>query len=102
MPLVSAFVLVVFAEHSLVELVVGIVLMDAGVQANRIYNRVRIFDMNAYLRNRVRSLCMVNYLVGGPFVFTVGSVLRHTAAGWGCVGPEVFLVCPVGCWAVSD
>jgi predicted MFS family arabinose efflux permease len=70
---VAAFVLMGFAGRSLVALSAGVVLMDAGVQGSHISNQTRIFGLNASLRNRVNSVYMVIYFVGGACGSAIGS-----------------------------
>jgi predicted MFS family arabinose efflux permease len=70
---VAAFVLMGLAGHSLVALAAGVVLMDAGAQASHISNQTRIFGLNATLRNRVNSVYMVNFFIGGACGSAIGS-----------------------------
>jgi predicted MFS family arabinose efflux permease len=70
---VAAFVLMGAAGHSLAALAAGVVLMDAGVQGSHISNQTRIFALNATLRNRVNSVYMVTYFIGGAFGSAIGS-----------------------------
>ena len=70
---VAAFVLMGLAGHSLVALAAGVVLMDAGAQASHISNQTRIFGLNAALRNRVNSVYMVNFFIGGACGSAIGS-----------------------------
>jgi predicted MFS family arabinose efflux permease len=70
---VAAFVLMGVAGHSLVALAAGVVLMDAGVQGSHISNQTRIYGLDATLRNRVNSVYMVTYFIGGAFGSAIGS-----------------------------
>jgi predicted MFS family arabinose efflux permease len=70
---VAAFVLMGAAGHSLMALAAGVVLMDAGAQASHISNQTRIFGLNATLRNRVNSVYMVNFFIGGACGSAIGS-----------------------------
>jgi len=70
---VAAFVLMGLAGHSLVALAAGVVLMDAGAQASHISNQTRIYGLNATLRNRVNSVYMVNFFIGGACGSAIGS-----------------------------
>jgi len=69
----AAFVLMGFAGHSLVALAAGVVLMDAGVQGSHISNQTRIYGLNASLRNRLNSVYMVIYFIGGACGSAIGS-----------------------------
>ena len=70
---VAAFVLMGVGGHSLAALAAGVVLMDAGVQGSHISNQTRIYGLDATLRNRVNSVYMVTYFIGGAFGSAIGS-----------------------------
>lgn len=64
---VAAMSFVVFAvgARSLVAIGVGVVLLDAGVQASHLTNQTVIFGMRPELRSRLNALYMVSYFAGG-------------------------------------
>lgn len=62
-----SFVIFFFASHSLVLLVIGVIVMDMGVQATHIANQALIFSLNPEARNRINTIYMVSYFVGGSF-----------------------------------
>jgi predicted MFS family arabinose efflux permease len=79
-----SFVLLGLAGQTLWVLVAGVVLMDLGVQATHVANQTRNQALRPDARNRVNTVYMVAYFVGG----VVGSSLGATgwaAAGWGGV-----------------
>jgi predicted MFS family arabinose efflux permease len=78
---VAAFVIMGVAGNSLVALAAGVVLMDAGVQGSHISNQTRIFGLNATLRNRINSVYMVAYFVGGACGSALGS-WAWSHGGW--------------------
>jgi len=61
--------------HQLFGLIVGVVLLDAGVQANQIANQTRIFGLDPTARGRINTVYMVIYFFGG----SVGSLLSAWA-----------------------
>lgn len=61
--------------HMLAGLIVGVVLLDAGVQANQIANQTRIFGLDPGARGRINTVYMVIYFFGG----SVGSLLSTWA-----------------------
>jgi predicted MFS family arabinose efflux permease len=73
--IVVAFLLMLLADQSLGWLVLGVFLMDAGVQTNQISNQTRIYALAPDLRNRITSLYMFIYFLGGA----VGSALGAEA-----------------------
>lgn len=66
---------------SLLRLALGVVLMDAGVQASQISNQTRIYALAPALRNRLTSVYMVCYFLGGALGSAVGS-WSWSRAGW--------------------
>ncbi len=62
---IISFIVFAFSGHSLAGLVVGVILMDMGVQATHISNQAIIFSLNAGARNRINTIYMVSYFVGG-------------------------------------
>jgi predicted MFS family arabinose efflux permease len=85
--LVAFVVLGVFGEQ-LWGLVVGVILMDMGVQGSHISNQTRIFGLRSEVRNRLNTVYMVTYFIGGA----AGSALGAWAWGrWAWPG-----VCSVG------
>ena len=79
--IVVSFLLMAVGEKSLLALAAGVVLMDAGVQGSHISNQTRIYALHPALRNRLNSVYMVSYFLGG----TLGSALgawAWTRAGW--------------------
>lgn len=52
-------------------LVVGVILLDAGVQAAQVANQTRVFQLEPTARSRINTVYMVGYFGGG----SVGSLL---------------------------
>jgi predicted MFS family arabinose efflux permease len=50
---------------SLVMIGVGVVLLDAGVQASHLANQTIVFGLDPTLRNRINAVYMVSYFLGG-------------------------------------
>lgn len=70
--------------HGLWWLIVGVLLLDAGVQGGQIANQTRIYALDAAARSRINAVYMTLYFIGG----SVGSfVASHawTAGGWPAV-----------------
>jgi predicted MFS family arabinose efflux permease len=73
---------------SITMLVLGVLLMDVGVQAAQISNQSRVYALRPEARNRLNTVYMTTYFVGG----SLGSVLGAWAwERWGWPG-----VCAVG------
>lgn len=68
-----AFLLMLLADQSLYWLGVGVFLMDAGTQGNQISNQTRIYTLAPHLRNRITSVYMVIYFLGGAAGAALGA-----------------------------
>jgi predicted MFS family arabinose efflux permease len=83
-----AFVLMGLTGATLLGLALGVMLLDAGVQASHLSNQTRIYALHPDLRNRLNAVYMVTYFLGGA----AGSALGGYAwqhEGW-------LAVCAVG------
>jgi predicted MFS family arabinose efflux permease len=63
--LIFSFVVFGLSSSSIVGLVIGIILMDMGVQAAHISNQTLIFSLRPEARNRLNTVYMVSYFIGG-------------------------------------
>jgi predicted MFS family arabinose efflux permease len=83
-----AFAVLGAGNASLVALGLGVVLLDAGVQASHLANQTIIFGLSPALRNRINAVYMVSYFIGGA----LGTIAAAAAwEGWGWMG-----VCALG------
>lgn len=62
---VISYVIFGFSTNSMALLVVGVIIMDMGVQATHISNQAVIFALRPEARNRLNTVYMVTYFVGG-------------------------------------
>ena len=86
-----SFVIFAFSGASIAGLVVGVIVLDVGVQAAQISNQSRIYALKPEARSRVNTVYMVAYFIGGA----IGSVVGTTAwrlSGWTgvCIAGLVF------------
>jgi predicted MFS family arabinose efflux permease len=72
----AAFVLLWVFGHSVEGLVVGIILLDAGIQGGHVTNQSRIHRLLPDVRNRLNTIYIFAFFLGG----SAGSVLG--AAAW--------------------
>jgi predicted MFS family arabinose efflux permease len=86
--LLISFVIFLAFGHSFAGLVVGVILMDMGVQATHISNQAIIFSLNPDARNRINTVYMVSYFAGG----SAGTFLASKI--WGSYGWNG--VCAIG------
>lgn len=62
-----------FSEASIIGLVIGVILVDLGIQSAHIVNQNIIFSKNPEARNRVNTIYMVSYFLGGAMGTVLGA-----------------------------
>jgi predicted MFS family arabinose efflux permease len=70
-----SFVIFFFSGHSIAGLIAGVILLDMGVQATHISNQSIIFALHPEARNRINTIYMVTYFIGGSAGAFVSTVL---------------------------
>ncbi|VWD09767.1 MFS transporter [Burkholderia contaminans] len=79
--LALSFVIFALSGSSLVGLVIGVIVLDVGVQAAQISNQSRIYALKPEARSRVNTVYMVCYFIGGALGSSAGVAAWH-AFGW--------------------
>ncbi|MHB1528037.1 MAG: MFS transporter [Acidiferrobacteraceae bacterium] len=80
--------------HSLALLALGVVLLDAGVQANHISNQTRIYNLHPEKRSRLNAAYMTAYFIGGASGSAVGGFIwSHLHWAGVCAGGALFVLC---------
>jgi predicted MFS family arabinose efflux permease len=80
----ASFLVFAAGARSLVAIGIGVVLLDAGVQASHLTNQTVIFGLRPELRSRLNALYMVAYFAGGAFGTFAGSI-AWSMSGWSAV-----------------
>jgi len=63
--IIVSFIVFFFSAHSIAGLIIGVIILDMGVQATHISNQSIIFALDAGARNRINTIYMVTYFIGG-------------------------------------
>jgi predicted MFS family arabinose efflux permease len=83
-----SWIVLAFAGHSLWGIAIGVVILDAGVQAAQVSNQSRVYSLDPKLYGRLNTIYMASYFAGGA----LGSALA--SAAWELFGWQG--VCAVG------
>jgi predicted MFS family arabinose efflux permease len=78
---VAAFLTLWLLGYHLLGLVVGVILLDGGAQANQIANQTRIFGIDAHARGRINTVYMMIFFAFGSAGSAAGAVAWQKA-GW--------------------
>ncbi|MFM0737244.1 MFS transporter [Paraburkholderia xenovorans] len=92
-----SFVVFGLSATSIAGLVVGVIVLDIGVQAAQISNQSRIYALKPDARSRVNTVYMVGYFIGGALGSGVGAVV-WPAFGWTGVSIAGLAFAALGGW----
>lgn len=76
-----AFTCFLLFGYELAGLIVGVILLDLGVQSGQISNQARIHAISDEARNRINTVFMVAYFIGGSLGSSVGAYC-FSRFGW--------------------
>ncbi len=71
--MIVAWLVFEFSSYSIVGLVIGVLLVDMGLQSLHITNQNIIFSRNPDARNRINTIYMVGYFIGGALGTVTGA-----------------------------
>jgi predicted MFS family arabinose efflux permease len=76
-----SFVVFAVSSRSIAGLVIGVIVLDVGIQAAQISNQSRIYALKPAARSRVNTIYMTMYFICGALGSAVASFAWH-AFGW--------------------
>ncbi len=79
----ASFLFLGLAGQHLAGLIVGVILMDLGVQSGHVSNQTRIYSIDPSARSRVNMVYMFCYFIGGGLGSYLGACCWHVAGWWG-------------------
>ena len=68
-------------EKILIGLVVGVVVIDMGVQVSQVANQARVYALDASAKSRLNTIFMAGMIAGGALGAGCGG-LAYAAFGW--------------------
>jgi len=79
--MIVAWGIFVFSGSSIIGLIIGVILVDMGLQSLHITNQNIIFSKNQNARNRINTIYMVGYFIGGA-LGTISGAYAWQEFGW--------------------
>ncbi|RKS42728.1 putative MFS family arabinose efflux permease [Gillisia mitskevichiae] len=79
--MIIAWGIFVFSGSSIIGLIIGVILIDMGLQSLHITNQNIIFSKNQDARNRINTIYMVGYFIGGA-LGTISGAYAWQEFGW--------------------
>jgi len=76
-----SFILMAFGETLLIPLIVGIVILDLGVQGTHILNQSEIYKLSGEARSRLTTAYMTSFFIGGA-IGSLTSAAIYGMEGW--------------------
>lgn len=92
----ASFVVMYLFGHHISGLIVGVLLLDVGVQSGHISNQTRIYSLIPAARSRLNMVYMICYFVAGAIGSYAGSVL-WVRFGWAGVCSLGVILPVIGC-----
>jgi predicted MFS family arabinose efflux permease len=101
--MLASWGILALGRTSVVALIVGIALLDLGVQGLHISNQSAVYALRPEARSRLTTAYMVAYFLGGAALSAITSTL-YGSAGWGgiCVLGAATALAALGVWAVTE
>jgi predicted MFS family arabinose efflux permease len=92
-----SFAVFAMSARSIAGLVIGVIILDIGVQAAQISNQSRIYALKPDARSRVNTVYMVTYFIGGAIGSGVGAAVWPTF-GWTGVSVAGIIFAGLAAW----
>ncbi len=98
-----SWALLALGRSSVVPLIIGIVLLDLGVQGTQISNQAAVYELHAHARSRLTTAYMASLFLGGVCGSALGSWI-YGVGGWGaaCALGAGIAAAALGFWLLSE
>jgi predicted MFS family arabinose efflux permease len=96
---VISFALLMLGGRRVILLIIGVVLLDLGVQGTHITNQSEIYRLRPEARSRLTTVYMTSYFVGGA-VGSATSAIVFGSFGWPgvCLLGAAYAIIAVALW----
>lgn len=86
------FVVFLIFGYTIIGLIFGLILLDLGTQSGQVSNQTRVHSLSPEVRNRLNTIFMVAYFIGGAMGSFVGTY-SWNLYGWPgvCISGLIFL-----------
>lgn len=78
---ILSYVFFLFLGFKVFGLILGVILLDLGVQSSNISNQTRVQSLNEEMRNRINTIYMVSFFIGGALGSFIGAY-SYQHFGW--------------------
>jgi predicted MFS family arabinose efflux permease len=78
---IVSYVFFFFLGFKVLGLILGVILLDLGVQSGNVSNQTRVHSINEEMRNRINTVYMVSFFLGGALGSFLGSYC-YSSFGW--------------------
>ncbi|WP_368488685.1 MFS transporter [Clostridium sp. BJN0013] len=88
----AGFVIFFIFGHKIIGLIIGLILLDLGTQSGQVSNQTRVHSLSPEARNRLNTVFMVAYFIGGALGSFIGTY-SWNLYGWTgvCISGLTFL-----------
>ncbi|MBL4935552.1 MFS transporter [Clostridium sp. YIM B02515] len=78
---ILSYILFLFLGFKMFGLILGVILLDLGVQSCNVSNQTRVHSLNEEMRNRINTVYMVSFFLGGSLGSFLGTY-SYSHFGW--------------------
>lgn len=87
----AAWLSLYFGQNSYIGIIAGILLIDIGMQCIQLSNQTTIFALNPKAANRINTIFMTTYFMGGSLGTFLAGTFRHWFGWTGVIGTGIML-----------
>ncbi len=90
----AALLIMGFGGNTIIGLVIGVIVLDLGIQAAHVSNQTRIYALDSTARSRLNMVYMVCYFCGGAAGSYLGALAWRAFGWWGVCGFGIAALLP--------